>query len=478
MRPARRIAVVILVVSAVGGCATRRPQAAKTPAPVEVPPSRDIEALIERGCFRCLEEAFALADARRLPQLAFEVASLLTLRATELGMPADTWMGRAKALAADDSTWTLYLEMVAAVPRDPLSGVRDDLLVENTIRSRARTLMPVWRDALAGGAGSTVFRRYLAIALTCSTDPPLERDRRASELIADLPTVPLLRYRVGLCSGFQASHLSAIQSDDPEFVDADYALGRYALENPEAPDQDEALRRFRSAAAAFPTSTAIVTSIANVYQMWEDWAPALNAFDAVLALLPTHPDAQLGRVISLSHLERHQEAIEAASTLINGGRWFLGQAFYWRAWNHFNMGNNPSARADADRTRSLMVNAAVFVLSGMIEWRLTHLEPAETEFQEAITMDFGQCDAAYYLGAVRSQRSKVPEAIAAMNQARQCYDLAIAVRRKAIERVNAGPGTPQSRAREVARHERAIAAAEQRRTEAMSAIEKLQKALK
>ena len=233
------------------------------------------------------------------------------------------------------------------------------------------------------------------------------------------------------------------------------------------------MRRFRSAADAFPASTSIPTAIGNLYQSWEDWANALAAFDAALALLPSHPDAQIGRVVSLSNLERHADAIAAATRLIEGGQWHLGQAFYWRAWNHFNIGNNPAARADADRTRSLMVNASVFLLSGMIEWRFSHLEPAEKEFQEALVMDFGQCEAAFYLGGVRSDQRKLPEAIAAMNQARQCYDLTIAVRRKLRDTMLAGPGTPESKAREAARHDRSIASAEKRREQAVQAISTL-----
>ena len=174
-------------------------------------------------------------------------------------------------------------------------------------------------------------------------------------------------------------------------------------------------------------------TIGNVYQSWEDWANALTAFDQALALLPSHPDARLGRVISLSNLDRHDEAIASATELIDAGRWHLGQAFYWRAWNYFNIGNNQAARADADRTRTLMVNPAVFLLSGLIEWRFLRRETAETEFQEALKMDFGQCEAAFYLGGVRAELRKVPEAMAAMNQARQCYDLAISVRRRLFE---------------------------------------------
>ena len=48
---------------------------------------------------------------------------------------------------------------------------------------------------------------------------------------------------------------------DPDFADVDLALGRYALDIPQQPDQDEALRRFTSARAAFSESPAIVASL-------------------------------------------------------------------------------------------------------------------------------------------------------------------------------------------------------------------------
>ena len=64
-------------------------------------------------------------------------------------------------------------------------------------------------------------------------------------------------------------------------MDADFALGRYALDDPINPDQDEALRRLQSASAAFPRSPAIGVTIGNVYRRWEEWSDALEAYDAV-----------------------------------------------------------------------------------------------------------------------------------------------------------------------------------------------------
>jgi tetratricopeptide (TPR) repeat protein len=466
-------AALLLVVALLGaGCSTHRPSEIATPGPAQVPSTSDIDALLDRGCFTCLEQALAAAEERRLPQPAFEAAALLVLRTTELGMPSDAWMTRARALAADDPSRTLYLEMLAAIPPDPLRGMREDLLVETQARSRARSLLPSWREALRTGALSSRFRQYLDLALTCTVDTSPERDQNIARLVAELPDLPLLQYRAGICLSLYAPQLTALRARDVDFVDADYVMGRHALGGA-APDPEEAMRRFRAAVAAFPTSTAIPVAVGNLYQAWEEWTDALSAYDSALALLPTHPDALLGRAISLSHLNRHQEAIDAATRLIDGGRWFLGQAHYWRAWNHYNLGDNAAARLDADRTRTLMVNSSVFVLSGLIEWRVRHLDTAEHEFQEALTMDFGQCQAALYLGAVRSERAKRSEAIAAFNQARQCYDLSIAVHRKAIANLVAGPGTPQSKAREVARHERAIVDAESRRGEAVKAIEQV-----
>ena len=465
-----------LLALVVSGCASRQPKPAAVPAP---PPTRDIESLIERGCFRCLRQALALADERRLPDLAFESASLLALRATELGMPANEWMMRARALAEGDAARTQYVEIVAAVPPDPLRGLRDDLLVETQARNRIQqrlTSVVSWYDALQTGTQSVAFRRYLEVALLCSVDLRNERFDRLDALVPQLPDLPLLKYRVGVCLDQYQPQLLAVRTDVPEFVDADYALGRYLLRDPKTPDPDAAMRRFQSAAAAFPTSTSIPMAIGNLYQTWEDWPHALAAFDQALALLPSHPDAQLGRVISLSQLERHQDAIAAATQLIDGGRWHLGQAFYWRAWNYYNIENNQAARADADRTRTLMVNPGVFLLSGLIEWRFIRRESAETEFQEALKMDFGQCEAAFYLGGVRYELRRLPESLAAMHQARQCFELTLTVRRKLLADSQAGPGTQEQKARDAAKHQRSIANVEKRIEEVMAAIERIQKA--
>jgi tetratricopeptide (TPR) repeat protein len=167
---------------------------------------------------------------------------------------------------------------------------------------------------------------------------------------------------------------------------------------------------------------------------------------------------------------RPEEAIQTATALIDEGQWHLGEAHYWRGWNHLRLAQHDLARRDADRAKTLMSNAAVFVLSGVIEWRLRRLDSAEKEFESAIAIDFGECEAALDLGIVRDEQRKPVEALAAFQQARQCYDLSIALRRETIAKVQTGPGTDTAKARDTARHERELAELQSRRDEALRAI--------
>ncbi len=465
--------ILILSVTVVAaGCATHRPGA--TAAVPSSPAATDLSDLIRDGCYRCLEKAFADAEASHSRSPAFEAAALLVLRSKELGLPAEPWLDRARALAAADGSSAMYLDIVDAIPPDRLSEDHESLL-NFSGRTRARGSITMWREALRSGAASDAFRAYLDVSIVCAFGTLKESDQSFSGSADPVAVTPLFQYAIGICDSTHAARLSALRAREADFVDADYALGRYAVEDPVSPDPEEGLRRLESAAAAFPRSPAIATRIGNLHRAWEDWAPALAAYDAAIAIAPNHPEALIGKTISLSQLSRPQEAITAATRVIDAGQWLLGEAHYWRAWNQLRLGNFGLARSDADRARTLMANSAVFVLSGVIEWRLGRRETAEREFQEALTIDLGECEAAFDLGVVRDERAKLPEALAAFKQAGQCTDLSITLRREAIAKILAGPGTETAKARAAALHERALKDLETRREEVNLAIRALER---
>jgi tetratricopeptide (TPR) repeat protein len=372
----------------------------------------------------------------------------------------------------------MYLDIIETQQRDPLSGDRDVLLTEEFARRRPPDVYVKWRASLQSGPGSEVFRAYLDLTIACRRQQFEGRDEAAARVLTRFGSVPLLLYRVGLCGGEHGAQLAATRQVVADLVDADLELGRRAAQDPVTPDAREAFRLLRSARAAFRASPIVPVTIGDLHQVREEWSEALAEYDAALALVPTHRDALLGRTVSLSHMSRHDDAIRAATRMIDLGSWLLGQAYYWRAWNEYQLDRIPAARADADGAKMLTVSAPTLVLSGMIEWREKRLESAEREVQEALTMDFGQCEAASFLGGVRAELRRWPESLDAFLHAQRCFDLAIVTRRKAMAELSATAENAALNARQIASHERAIADAEKRKEEAAQNAGSIQRLLR
>src|SRR4029079_5348491 len=104
------------------GCAARRP--ASVPAEAAPPRVDDLTALIEQGCYRCLERAYELAHARGAQEQAFQSAGLLVLRSRELALPFEEWRSKARASAPEGDAAALYLTIADAIPPDRLSEER------------------------------------------------------------------------------------------------------------------------------------------------------------------------------------------------------------------------------------------------------------------------------------------------------------------------------------------------------------------
>jgi tetratricopeptide (TPR) repeat protein len=470
--PSRYLAALLLTLATSAACAVR-PSAIAPPVP-SASSAAPIDAQIERGCYSCLTRAYDAAVAASDRIRTFESALLLAARAKELGLPYQPWLDRARAALPPGPDWSDYLAIVQALRIDPLADDRDTVLVE-TIKYRASPqTVAAWRTDLNAGAGPPLLRAYLELSLVCQYVVE-DRSVTIAAAVQRFHDVPLIQYRAGACGASQAPHLTDVRDAVPEFADVDFALGRYALDIPRQPDQDEALQRFTAARRAFPESPAIIASLAELRRDREEWADALNAYDIALMLVPTHRDALLGRVVALSHLSRHDDAIAAATRIIELGTWFTGEAYYWRAWNEYHLARIEDARIDTDRAKGLMHNASVLVLSGMIEWHEHRLDESEAELQDALTLDAGQCEAAFLLGSVRAERRQWASGAAAFELAQRCYDLSVTLRRETIARINAGPGSDEGKARQIARQQRAMAEEAQHRDEAAQNAANLQK---
>jgi tetratricopeptide (TPR) repeat protein len=430
------------------------------------PSDAELSDLVRRGCYTCLTVALEGYQAAGPATRAFEVSLLLACRAKELGLPHDVAIARAREeLAPLPAAWAIYLDIVGALPVDPASGDPDAAMAQRqAVRSNAGRVES-WQAALRTGPASPILTAYLEMSIACAFLPRGQAEA-VSGVLDSSGAVPLLDYRAGICVATHVERLAAARRTDALLVDADYALGQYALQNLEGPDTAEALERFAAARAAFPQSPSIALKTGDLNQLLEDWPAALEAYDASLALVSTHREALLGRTISLSHLARHSEAIASATRIVGLGTWFLGQAYYWRSWNQLHLHDMAAARDDVARAKPLLHEAAVWTLSGLIEWRDGQPKAAEAEFQRALEADPSACDALELLGGVRTHLGAWRGAAGAFGQAEACLGRSVAHRRALLEVRLARSRDDARAAQGIAAHERGIADDERRRAEA------------
>ena len=364
---------------------------------------------------------------------AFELATLLTARAKELGLPFEPWAERATALAASlppAAAASEFLALVNALRQDPAGLDRDQDLKQRV--GGSGNPAPAWLAAIESSAASSEVKVYLALAATCGFFLR-EREAVVARVTPVASGVPLLEYAVGACAPAQERWLLRVMEHEPRFDDAAYPLARYQFNrlNVNRPREDPG-PAFVRARAAFPESAAITYTEATFFRFRRDWTRALEAFDATLKLVPTHHDARLGRALALSMLARHDEAIATATSLIDEGRWLVGEAYYWRAWNHYTVERLDESERDVEQAKQKMRAGAVFVLSGLVQWRKKRPTVAEREFVQAVGMDSMDCDAANYLGGVRVELRTWLPAAEAYARAETCRDREVATQRATL----------------------------------------------
>jgi hypothetical protein len=172
----------------------------------------------------------------------------------------------------------------------------------------------------------------------------------------------------------------------------------------------------------FPNSPAVTYLMAAVEQTAGNCREALRLYTATLALTAGHENAQLGRTVCLTFLSRPEEAIEAATTLINWRSSNLRDAFYWRAYNQHVLHQLDQARQDIGRSKQLGSSTENRTLAGIIEYEQDDLTIALTDLERGWALSVGRnCTAAWYQGLVHVRREAAPEAAAGFDRAMGCY---------------------------------------------------------
>ena len=405
----------------------------------------------QAGCYTCLVEALTVyervAADPRSPAVArpaaFETAVMLAVRAKELGLPARGWLQRAQELAArlvPSETGLAPATYLAAatVFVGETAGLDPEM---RQLRQRRTPMVdgkPVPRPervALDAAPPTDGLAGYLALALECD-ETASRLLLNADDAFARFGRAPAIRFRLAIC-GAAPGELLPLREADPRWTDTLLFEARRQLAMRPIADIAKAVELFTAAQQAFPESHAITLSLAAAQHALSEFAAALANYESVLAVEPTHRDALLGRVTSLSYLTRYVDAVAAATRLIDLGTWHIGDAYYWRAWNRYQLHQLPVAWDDVERATKLLVNTSVYTLAGYIAYARTELDTAIDRFDRAYAMDRTNCEAVWFAGLVHVDQQGWHAAAPKFATAVTCFTTAAAEAQKELEAIEA-----------------------------------------
>ena len=391
------------------------------------------DALVAAGCYACLNDALAIYErlaatggAPAAGLKAIDTALLLALREREIGLGNGRSLERAVALAAGQPApydIGVYLAVGEVQGWHPYGVSRER--GEETARPLRRMWSgwQAWRSRLVQGVPGDALSAYYLLSLDC-TARPLLSDEKMEPWRPPPDAPPLLLYRAAICPGaVQDPALDAISLANPRWAEAELFLGEAAFNRLTVRTAEKHLVK---ALNGLPNLPAAEVSLGHVYLATEEFQMAREAFHRANAAVPGQREAMLGEAKSLSFMGRHEDAIVILDAMERLGTWYMGETYYWRAWNRYRLKQYDAANNDVIASRSrLPMDGQVDKLAGFIALARNEVPRAEEEFRAAVTHIEGRggsdCDARYYLASTQVMQRKWIDAVPSFERAEPCY---------------------------------------------------------
>jgi len=394
-----------------------------------------------RRAFDMLSELLSFpAFKRKTGELFLQTAVVLALRERELGIIDSDVLSRARTVIAQNpglEGFQKYLDIVERIPAETkgITGARaesdedfDEYLdwVKNNVESLNTHLK---KRSLS----SDLFA-YLYIAFHGAFSYKFEEPEDTSVYAKRFPDSPLVRFKLAIYPNLDPEALDAIIASDPEFYEVEVFRGNLELQ---AGRVLSAEKRYLNAYRHIPLSTITVISLANVYFHMEEFDRCLEFNDRALALSPNYRDAILGKAMCLGYLGRHAEALTELQRMLDLGKYYIGESYYWMAWNFKELNRIAEAGTSVEMAKNYLIgHYEVMSLSGIVAYLQGRLEDAESDLIEALKLNSGDCEAAFYLGKVYGDRQDWPASGEFFERAAGCNhqtEAAIQARIKEIE---------------------------------------------
>jgi tetratricopeptide (TPR) repeat protein len=446
----------IVAIGVTLSCAAKIPSAAPESAFAQRLAMAD--DLLTAGCAECFASAYRGYDALRVNPAVRDVATAGAIQAAMLTAVRDAEFGNATGPSADlahalvhtaDSPWSSFLEIADTLPTSPRdTSDREFERWQFAFRNRQ-----VFAERLRARANESAVSAYLWIAFNCAygnlAEPTLD------DWLAVIPAwkdTPLIQYKAASCGGQRDRQLQDLLESDARFVEVNYTLGLHVLQE----QPDAAIAYFHTVYAWRPTWPLVTDALAHAYFAVDDFEASLMFFDRTLEIAPGWAEARLGKGRALTQLGLAAQAIASFDELLAGGRWYVGDARYWRAVNETQLQRYDDAWTDVEDAAKFLRSADVPKLAGIIAVRRGQFEVARTKFEEAQRRDAKDCETEYDLGLVHTELRNWTGAADTLSQTVVCLDSEDQQLAVEMTAIRAADMPEARRAQQIARHERQL----------------------
>ena len=382
------------------------------------------DTLFRVGSYTCLKESCQIYkkllsipyDQKSIKERLVKAAILLVIRQSELGIYDSTYLDEASALIQNDpalSEFSTYLQLAASIRTRSIGmggDITDDSRQAALRRERLMENLEKWRQELEDKSGTEEFYAYLYITRNChfhyfiKDDKGKRKEADPAYFRAIFPQSLLIQYKLSFCPKEDVESLNRLLHKESRFYEIHYFLGEQALKRGMLLTAEKS---FLECFEHIPESLPTVISLAGVYFAFEELGKSLDFYDKAISIAPESRDALLGKAICLSYMDRPEEAIEVCQDILTLGGYYLGDTYYWLAWNQSEIDQLDEAWDSVEKSKTYLIGySQVFSLAGVIAYKRGEKEVAEKNFQEALRLNSSNCEAAYYLAKIYAERKE------------------------------------------------------------------------
>jgi len=376
--------------------------------------TKEADTLLKKGSYACLKEAFQIYNdllsepnyQEQIKEKLIKTGYLLTLREKELGILKNKYLEEPSDLIKrfpSLSEFSLYLEIINLIPSETKGATQDEKVGISRVFSTWNILkknIDTWNEQLKEKSETDEFFAYLYISLNRSLPFHIKTKEKPdlTRLLEVFPDSPLIQYMLSIYPKENQKSLEELIKREPRFHEAYYFLGEIALGRGQLITAE---RNFLKAYEQIPESSSTIISLASICFSFEELEKSLEFHEEALRMAPAYRAALLGKALCLSYLRKNEEAIDTLNMLIKLGKYHMGEAHYWLAWNHNELENLDEAWEIIEKAKNYFVGySQVLSLAGIIAFKKEKLDVAEENLKEALKLDPSNCEASYYLGKV------------------------------------------------------------------------------